>query len=86
VELGAATGRGTHVREGTTAVGLWAAAMAGIKLGMPPRESRAFSPELLVALGVPWARPSFEVDGYGRVFRASPWVARVSIVVYRDFW
>ena len=86
VELGAATGRGTHVREGTTAVGLWALGLGGVALGLPVREGRAFSPQLLAALGVPWARPSFEVDGYGRVFRAAPWVARISIVVQRDFW
>jgi hypothetical protein len=86
LELGAATGRGTHVREGATAVALWGAALAGVRLGLPSRAIRAFSPQILLALGVPWARPSFEVDGYGRVFRASPWVARFAIGMNLDFW
>jgi hypothetical protein len=85
LELGAATGRGTAVRDATTTVGLWAAALAGVSLGLPAREGRVLTPRLGLAVGVPWARPSFEVDGYGRVFRASSWVARLSIALRHDF-
>jgi hypothetical protein len=75
-ELGYTTGRGIDIRYPTRSGGLWGAALVGLTL----REiASPLSPWLSVDVGAPYPRPTYEIEGFGPVFRSSPVIMRAAI-------
>jgi hypothetical protein len=84
VELGVARGEGLAVSRPREVWGLWSAGWLGLSLR--PNETRRFVPAVRVEVGTPFERPSFEVNGYGQVFRAAPWQLRASLALHLDLF
>lgn len=84
VELGVTKGKGLDVSHPREVSGLWSAGWLGFALR--PRTREGFVPAARVELGTPFERPSFEVNGYGQVFRADVWLLRASLAFRRDLF
>ncbi|MDB4990465.1 MAG: hypothetical protein JWN04_5643 [Myxococcaceae bacterium] len=76
LELGRESGRATHAARTKEAHGLWAAALFGLALALPTPH---LSPIATLELGVPFQRPSFDVDRAGPVFQARTMIVRASL-------
>jgi hypothetical protein len=77
-ELGVITGSGVDLRNPASSSGLWAAALVGIELRPIAGTLR---PYVLLEGGVPFVRPTFEIDGFGAVFQPFPVFGRATVAV-----
>jgi hypothetical protein len=77
VEGGLASGSGFGIAEPVTSHNPWGAAFVGLSLRQLSAES--LGGWLLVEGGVPFLRPNYVIEDFGRVFRAGPVLARVSL-------
>lgn len=74
LEAGLSQGQARSISDGRTSQGLWLASFAGLDV-----RQRVLGPlhlRLLAEVGLPILRPSYEIAQFGRVFRASPVLAR----------
>lgn len=75
-EAGVMRGRGVDLAYPETTAGFWSAARAGIVVRA---KDGALRPWLSVDAGVAIARPVFDIDDFGKVFRAAPVSARATL-------
>jgi hypothetical protein len=79
-EAGLSSGRPRLISDGREATGFWLAGFAGIDA-----RQRVVGPlhlRLLAEIGLPVVRPYYEIDPFGRVFRASPVLGRFGISAF----
>jgi hypothetical protein len=78
-ELGFASGRGINIRNPETSRTLWGAALLGASVRQIGESGLSWGASL--EIGLPFRRATYEIEGYGDVFRASPVIGRLSITM-----
>jgi len=78
-EAGLSTGRALGISDGRAQQGLWSAGLLGLfaRKALPG----PLQLELLAEVGAPLHRPSYGIDGFGLIFRASSFIARFGLGV-----
>lgn len=77
-EAGLMTGRGVNLLIPESSHGFWMAGLAGFVLRSRLGPLR---PWISVDAGTPFVRPTFEIEGFGDVFRSSSLIGRASFAV-----
>jgi len=80
IEAGLSQGQPRQISDGRSSAGLWLAGFVGIDV-----RQRVLGPlqlGLFAQAGLPVLRPAYEIEPFGRVFRASPVLGRLGISAF----